>query len=148
MGYAKLQKQVDSFLWDVTANARDMDSSATSGVIQMFSMPASTVVHRVWAQVITAVTGATATEVGDGNDVDGFIKTFFGQNTGIYPVSAEDAICGAYQQATTAGATDAADVSNSAEEKLYTSADTIDLKLTGTATAGKIRVFVEFTVLA
>jgi hypothetical protein len=52
-----------------------------------------------------------------------------------------------FQKATTAGATDPLDVSNSPEVKLYSSADTIDFAITGTATTGKIRFTVDFEIL-
>lgn len=144
--YPKRQKLTQTFLWDIGASAGSQSSAAT-GVIPIFSAPANCVIHKVTANVLTLVAGSTAEEVGDGVDPDGFLIDNFAAATGVYPPSAEHATCGVYQKATTAGATDALDVSNSPELKLYSSADTIDFTITGTATAGKIMFSVEFEVL-
>lgn len=144
MGHPKFQRLQHKFLWDALAPA---DSSTLTGVIPIFSAPAGTLIHSVRAQVITAVTGSSAEELGDGTDVDGYLVDGFAATAGIYPASAEDVNCGILQKATTAGATDALDVSNSAEKRYYSSADTVDYKISGTATAGKIRFFVEYEVI-
>lgn len=143
MGFAKKSYQVQRYLWDF-AGGSGSDSSTATGTIQMFSMPANSIVYGVQAYVITAVTGSTAEEVGDGTDVDGFVVDNFAAATGFYPTSAEDATCGVFQKVP--GTTDAADVAP--EYKLYASADTIDYKISGTATAGKILFLVHFAVLA
>lgn len=145
MGYQKKVPLQHKFLWDLGGTG---DSSTATGVIPIFSAPAATLIKSVEAYVLTAVTGSTAEELGDGTDVDGFLVDGFAASTGLYPASAEDANCGVFQKATTAGATDAADVSNSSEVKLYASADTIDFKISGTATAGKILFLVNFEILA
>jgi hypothetical protein len=147
MGYAKRQKLRHQFLWDVSG-AAGADSSAATGTIAIFSAPANTLIHSVVAHVLTAVTGSSAETVGDGSDADGFLVDGFAASTGVYPLSAEDANCGVYAKATTAGATDAGDVSNSSEKKLYGSADTIDFIISDSASAGKIRFIVDFEVLA
>lgn len=144
MGYQKRVRLQHKFLWDIGGTG---DSSTATGVIPIFSAPANTIVYSVKAEVLTLVAGSTAEEVGDGTDVDGFLVDGFAAATGIYPTSAEAAECGVFQKATTAGATDALDVSNSEEIKVYSSADTIDYKISGTATAGKIRFYVDFEVL-
>jgi hypothetical protein len=143
----KRQKLTQTFLWDVLAS-NGAHSSAVTGVIPIFSAPANCVIHGVKANVLTAVTGSTAEEVGDGVDPDGFLVDNFAAGTGVYPPSAEAATCGVYQKASTAGATDPLDVSNSPELKMYTAADTIDYTITGTATLGKILFSVEFEVLS
>lgn len=147
MAYQKFVPLRHVFLWDVTAGAV-ADSTATSGTIPIFSAPANCLIRSVRAQVLTAVTGATSEILGDGTDTDGYLVDGFAANTGTYPTSAEDVNIGVFMKATTAGATDAADVSNSAEIKVYGSADTIDFVLGGTATAGKIRFYVDFEVVA
>lgn len=144
MGVQKGKKQVATFLWDLGGSG---DSAAATGTLAIASLPANSLVHSVRAHVMTAVTGATSEIVGDGTDTDGYLVDGFAANTGVYPLSAEDVNCGIMQKATTAGATDALDVSNSAEKKFYSSADTIDFIIGGTATAGKIRFSVEFEVL-
>lgn len=143
MGYAKYEKHRKRFLWDFAAGT-GADSSASSGTIAICSLPAKSMVYAVEAEVITAVTGATAEEVGDGSDPNGWLLDGFAANAGFYPSSAATAAsAGVYAQA--AGATDAGDVTR--EGKLYTSADTIDFVLSGTATAGKIMFVVEFAVM-
>lgn len=144
--YAKNMVHKHRFLWDVLGGAGH-DSKAATGTIPIFSAPAGCKINKVVANTIVAVTGSTAEEVGDGVDPDGYIKDGFAASIAVLPLSAEDALIGAYQQKTTAGATDAADVSNSWESKVYAAADTIDYVITGTATAGKIEFLVEFEQL-
>ena len=144
MGYPKGQKLRHTFLWDIGGTG---DSAVATGVIPIFSAPANCLIHKVMAHVQTLVAGSTAETLGDGADVDGYLLDSFAANAGIYPLSAEDVLIGVYQKATTAGATDPLDVSNSPEMKLYASADTIDYVITGTATAGKIRFDVDFEIL-
>lgn len=144
MGFQKGKKQVATFLWDMGGSG---DSATATGVIPILSLPANSLVHSVKAHVLTAAAGSTAEEVGDGTDVDGYLVDNFAAVAGVYPASAEDVTCGIMQKATTAGATDALDVSNSPEKKFYSAADTVDYKISGTATAGKIRFYVEFEVL-
>ena len=143
MGYAKKVMQTQRYLWDF-ANGTGADGSTATGTIPIFSMPANSVVYGVQAYVIAAVTGSSAEEVGDGTDVDGYIVDNFAAGTGFYPTSAEAATCGVFQKVP--GTTDAADVAP--EYNVYASADTIDYKITGTATAGKILFLVHFAVLA
>lgn len=147
MAYQKFKKHYHTFLWDV-ANGAGADSATATGVIPIFSAPANCLIHSCGANVITAVGGSSAEELGDGTDVDGYLADGFAANAGVYPTSAEDSFCGVFSKATTAGATDALDVSNSLEKKLYSSADTIDWKISGTATSGKVRFFVEFEIVA
>lgn len=147
MGYVKGQKSIKKFLWQVGGVGSDCDSNTATGVIPIFTTGANCLIHSVKAHVITLVAGSSAEEVGDGNDVDGFIVDGFAASTGVYPLSAEDATCGAYQKATTAGATDALDVSNSEAKKFYSASDTIDFKISGTASAGKIRFEIEYEAL-
>lgn len=145
MGYQKYKVHRHVFLWDMGGTG---NSSVATGVIPIFTIPDTCKILKVSAQVLTAVTGSSAEEVGDGNDVDGYLVDNFAASAGAYPASAEDVTCGVYQKATTAGATDAADVSNSAESKYYASSDTVDFKISGTATAGKIRFFIDFELVA
>lgn len=144
MGYAKGKRLRHTFLWDMGGAG---DSATATGVIPIFSAPANCLIHSAQAHVLTAAAGSTAEELGDGTDVDGYLVDNFAAVAGVYPMSAEDVTCGILQKATTAGATDALDVSNSPEKRLYSSADTIDFKLSGTATAGKIRFQIDFEVL-
>jgi hypothetical protein len=144
MGFQKGVKQTTHFLWDLGGSG---NSAVATGTIPIFSAPENCLIHGVRAHVLTLVAGSSAEELGDGNDPDGFLVDGFAAGTGIYPTGAEDANCGAYQKTSTAGGTDAADVSRSEAKKLYSSADTIDFKITGTATAGKIRFYIDYEVL-
>lgn len=145
MGYQKFEPLRHTFLWDIGGTG---DSSTATGVIPIFSAPANCKINKVSAQVLTLVAGSTAEEVGDGTDVDGYLVDNFAAATGSYPPSVEHATCGVFQKASSAGVTDALDVSNSAETLTYTTADTIDFKITGTASAGKIRFLIDFEIVA
>lgn len=137
MGYQKYKKLRHIYTWDVGGTG---DSAAVTGTIAIFSAPANCVIHKVAAEVLTAVTGATAETVGDGADVDGYLVDAFAATAGYYPTSVNQTACGVYQKV--AGATDAADAAP--EVMVYSAADTIDYVITGTATAGKIRFIVDF----
>lgn len=139
--FRKGVKQSATFLWDA-AGGNGADSKTLTGVIPIFSAPAHCLIHEVKAEVIAAVTGSSAEEVGDGTDVDGYLVDGFAANTGAYPLSPEDANCGVFQKAATAT------TGNTPEKKFYSAADTIDYKISGTATAGKIRFTVEFEVMS
>lgn len=151
MGYPKFSEQVHSFLWDADQTNLAANSRTLTGVIPIFSVPADCVIKSVQAYVLTLVAGSSAEEVGDGDDVDGYIKDGFAAATGMFPLYAQDAsttFVGAYAQDSTDGGTDALDVSIVGKEKLYTAADTIDFKISGTASAGKIRFTVKFMRVA
>lgn len=141
MGYQKYKKHRHVYLWDLGGTGQ---SSAATGTIPIFTAPDNCLIHAVSAQVLTAVTGSTAEELGDGTDVDGYLVDNFAAATGYYPTSPNVATCGAFQFVP--GTTDAAD--RAPEKKLYSSSDTIDFLITGTASAGKIRFFVDFELVA
>jgi hypothetical protein len=143
MAYKKNERQQVKFLWDFAGGA-GANSSAATGTIALMTAPASSVIHAVKAQVITAVTGATAETVGDAGDVDGYLVDNFAANAGFYPSATNAATNGVYMQA--AGTTDAADVCP--ENKAYSTATAINFILSGTATAGKIQFLIDFEVLA
>ena len=150
MGYPKHVMQTAEYLWDFDVTNTAAESHADTGVVAIFSAPANCLVHSVKALVETLVAGATAEEVGDGTDVDGFVVDGFAAATGLFPLYVTDAastFAGAFTLDQNAGVTDALDVNTVSKDKLYASADTIDYKISGTATAGKIRFFVCFTRL-
>lgn len=148
MGFLKGKKITKNFVWELGQADRSLaDASAATGTIQVLAVPANSVVHAVSAHVLTAVTGASAEEVGDTSDPDGWLKDNFAAGLGYKPLSAEAADIGDYAQALTAGAIDATDASRSREAKYYSTAGSVDYKITGTATAGKIKFIVEFEVL-
>lgn len=150
MGYQKNVLLKESFLWDADKTNADADSVALTGTIAAFSLPAKSLVKKVWAHVITGVTGSSSEILGDGSDDNGYLEDGFAASAGVYPLYHQDAastFVGAYGFDSTDGATDALDVSIVPKEKYYASADTIDFVIGGTATAGKIRFYCEFMVL-
>ena len=146
MGFQKGIIQSQEFLWSLTTGDA-ADSAVATGSVPIFSIPADTVIRAVTAHVITLVAGSTAEIVGDGADDNGYLLDGFAAATGIFPLYRQGAAAtfvGAYLFDSQAGGTDALDVSIEGKAKLYTSADTIDYDIAGTATAGKIRFTVEF----
>ena len=140
MGYPKRQVLEHRFVWDF-AGGLGSDSSTATGTIPVFSAPAKCMVLAAEANVVTAMTGSSAEELGDGSDPNGWLLDGFAASAGFYPTSAATAAsAGVYAQA--AGATDALDVTR--EGKFYSSADTIDFEITGTATAGKVVFIIKF----
>jgi hypothetical protein len=149
MGYQKFVKLQHKFIWDF-AGAAGSSSSTATGTIPIFSAPAKCLILSAGAEVMTAITGSTAEELGDGTDPDGFLVDGFAATAGFYPLYVTDAsgtFAGAFTFDQNAGATDALDVNTVPKAKLYSSADTIDFKITGTATAGKVAFIVEFMVV-
>jgi hypothetical protein len=150
MGLPIRQRIRHHFLWDFDTTNTSADSTAATGTIVIFSAPANTQIHKVQADVITAVTGATSEIVGDGTDTNGYLEDAFAASAGVYPLYHQDVattFCGLLQLDSTAGVTDAADVTIQPKDLVYSSADTIDYIIGGTATAGKIRFTVELTRL-
>lgn len=150
MGFEKGKLQTKKFLWEL-GNQLSADSYAATGTIAICSLPANTQVMGVKAHVLTAVTGATSEIVGDGTDTNGYLEDGFAASTGLYPLHVNDSgttFSGLMAYDENAGGTDAADVNRVPKSKHYTSADTIDFVIGGTATAGKIMFYVDFLVLA
>ena len=111
----------------------------------LWSIPAGTVIERVFVIVDVAVTGTTDIDVGDDDDADGFVDGSLSGTIGgpgMYGNNAK--VAGAYLRVQTAGATDAGDIYVVPNTKYY-SADGKEVKLdaTGTWTAGKFRVIVQ-----
>ena len=98
-------------------------------------VPAGTRVVSVALHVETAFAGGTSLTVGDGGSATGFIDATQGA-TGNLTAGAKLVGTGAY----TSGATD----TTAFEFKLYASADTIDLAINGTFTAGKATLVVNY----
>lgn len=149
MGYPIGEILVKETLWELDNKSADL--YAATGTLVIASVPANCYVKSVTAAVLTAVTGATAEIVGDGTNDDGYLEDGFAASTGLFPKNVNDTateFVGAFMRDSNAGGTDAADVSVTPAYKHYTSADTIDFKISGTATAGKIRFLVEFVRVA
>jgi len=138
-GFQKFERLTQEFLWDVTSGA-SADSTASSGTIAIFSIPAGAVIYGVSANVETVVAGSTSEIVGDGDDDNGYLLDAFMNSTGLTPLSNESSDIGVYSVDTTNSGT-------STLYRFYSSADTIDLVVAGSATAGKVRFFIDFSVL-
>jgi len=95
----------------------DADANSTVAAIDV---PANSIIppHGVWVEVVTAFAGGTPSlDVGDGDDVDGWVDT-----TAITETST-----GSYADV---------DAAYAVTGKLYTSADTLDVVVATGATAG------------
>lgn len=99
-------------------------------------LPAGSVVQDVVVKVGTAWVGGTKVEIGDGTDVDGWISATQGATASL--------TAGATIRAGGAYAIGGTDATAKALGKVYAAADTIDVLLTGTYTAGTADVFVRY----
>ena len=110
----------------------------------LMTIPANTLINRVYMVVDVAITGTTDLDVGDDDDADGYIDGSLSVtlgSAGLYGWNAK--LAGAYLRVQTAGATDAADIYVVPNAKFYSSAKSLLLDATTTNTAGKARVVVE-----
>jgi hypothetical protein len=111
----------------------------------LMSIPAGTIIDKVYMFVDTAITGTTNFDVGDDDDADGFIDGSASVTlgtAGMYGWDAKNA--GAYLRIETAGATDAADIYVVPNGKYYSATGKeVKLDVTGASTAGAARVVVE-----
>lgn len=99
------------------------------------ALPAGSVVLDVVVKVGTAWVGGTKVEVGDGSDADGWISATQGASANL-TAGASIVAGGAYAIG------DAA--TNKGLGKVYASADTLDVAITGSYTAGDADVFVRY----
>lgn len=122
------------------------DSAGDPAAIEdqdLWTIPANTIIEKVFVIVDTAITGTTALTVGDDDDADGFVLDLasdFG-TPGMYSWDAKSA--GPYMRIETAGATDAADIYVVPNGKYYSAAGKeVKLDATTANTAGAMRVFI------
>lgn len=99
------------------------------------ALPAGSVVLDVVVKVGTAWLGGTKVEIGDGSDADGWISATQGATANL-TAGASIVAGGAYAIG------DAA--TNKGLGKVYASADTLDVAITGAYTAGSADVFVRY----
>lgn len=99
------------------------------------SLPAGSIVLGVVMKVGAAWVGGTKVEVGDGTDADGYISATQGA-TAELTAGKSIVAGGAYAVG------DAA--TNAGLPKVYASADTLDVTITGTYTAGSADIFVRY----
>lgn len=111
----------------------------------LWSIPAGTVIEKVYMIIDTLLTGTTDLDVGDDDDADGFIDGSLSVTlgtAGMYGWNAKTA--GAYLRVQTAGATDAGDIYVVPNGKYYSAAGKeVKLDVTTANTAGKARVVIE-----
>lgn len=111
----------------------------------LWSIPAGTLIEKVYVIIDTLLTGTTDLDVGDDDDADGYIDGSLSVTVGtagMYGWNAKTA--GAYLRVQTAGVTDAADIYVVPNAKYYSvGTKSVKLDVTGTNTAGKARVFIE-----
>lgn len=111
----------------------------------LWSIPAGTVITRVYVIIDTLVTGSSDLDVGDDDDADGFVDGSLSVTlgtVGMYGWNAKTA--GAYLRVQTAGATDAADIYVVPNAKFYSAAGKeVKQDITTACTAGAYRVVVE-----
>jgi hypothetical protein len=100
------------------------------------SLPAGSVVLDVLVKVGTAWVGGTKVEVGDGSDADGWVSATQGASANL--------TAGATVRAGGAYAIGATDGTAKALGKVYATADTLDVAITGAYTAGDADVFVRY----
>jgi hypothetical protein len=141
-GYNIGKVQEQQILFSVGDTTADVTSGA-AGVHEFFAVPANCAILDVAAYVETALLGSTAAVVGDSNNDDGYLENGFGTVIKYHPEKVKlSTYAGAYQ-----GAVEGASFVKWEGGKYYAAADTLDFKLTGTATVGKIRFFVKFMQL-
>lgn len=100
------------------------------------TIPAGSVVLDVVVKVGTAWVGGTKVEVGDGSDPDGWISASQGATANL--------TAGATIRAGGAYAVGGTDATAKALGKVYASADTLDVTITGSYTAGDADVVVRY----
>jgi phage tail sheath gpL-like len=121
-------------------NAKSLAADA-----DLWTIPAGTVIEKVYVIIDTAITGTTNLDIGDDDDADGFIDSSLSVTlgtAGMYGWDVKNA--GAYLRVQTAGATDAADIYVVPNAKYYAAAGKeVKMDLTTAATAGVARVVIE-----
>lgn len=133
--------QLRRVTWKFSGQTQEDIVVGATGAIELFAIPANTLIKSVKAYVKSAVTGATAEVVGDNDSANGYLIDGFAAATGFFPKSYDATTSatefpGAYQLA---GSSD--------EAKLYTAAKSLLLTLSGTATAGEIDFYIEYMAL-
>lgn len=141
-GYNVGKVQEQQVLFSVGDKDADIQSGA-AGVHEFFAIPANVAILDVAAYVETALLGSTAAVVGDGSNDDGYLENGFATVIKYHPEKVKlSTYAGAYT-----GAVEGASFVKWEGGKYYAAADTLDFKLTGTATVGKVRFFVKFMQL-
>lgn len=100
------------------------------------SLPAGAAVLDVVVKVGTAWVGGTKVEVGDGSDADGWVSAAQGATANL--------TAGATVRAGGAYAVGGTDATAKALGKVYATADTLDVAITGSYTAGTADVIVRY----
>lgn len=133
-----------------TANSGSSYDAAKpcSGDLDLWDIPAGTMITKVYVKIDTAITGSTALDFGDDDDPNGY---FDGGTSGAEGASLIAGVygwdvkgAGGYLRVETAGVSDAADIYVVPNAKYYAAAGK-ELKqdITTACTAGRYRVIVE-----
>jgi hypothetical protein len=121
------------------------DPKSLNADSDLWAIPANTIIERVYCLIDVAVTGTTNMDVGDDDDADGFLDSSLSVTLGtpaMYGWDVKNA--GAYLRVQTAGVTDPADIYVVPNAKFYSATGKeVKLDITGTNTAGKVRVVIE-----
>jgi len=121
------------------------DPKSLNADSDLWAIPANTIIEKMYVVIDTAITGTSNLDIGDDDDADGFVDGSASVTlgtAGMYGWDVKNA--GAYLRVQTAGATDAADVYVVPNAKFYSATGKeVKLDITGTNTAGKVRVVIE-----
>lgn len=128
-----------------TGDGQSNDAPLPFVTADLMSIPAGTVIEKVYTIVDTAITGTTNLDIGDDDDADGYVDSSLSMTLGTPGMYGYDAkLSGAYLRVQTAGATDAADIYVVPNAKYYAATGKeIKMACTTANTAGKMRVVVE-----
>ncbi len=116
------------------------------GDVDVWAIPAGTVIERVYAIVDTGITGTTDFDIGDDNSANGFLDGSLSLTIGtpgMYGWNAK--VAGSYLRVQTAGATDALDIYVVPNAKYYSaSGKEVKMDATGAATgSSQARIVIE-----
>lgn len=114
-------------LWARSNRIDAGDQAAPGTTIQLFDVPAHTLVEEIIVDIKAALTGSPTVNIGDGGDTDRFFDS-----TTLAPGTAGMKSSKLDTQPGSGGA------------YIYTVADTIDMIITGTMSGGTIDVFLKY----
>lgn len=129
--------EVRYYSFGATGSGQSVDDPAAlaAGTLSVMSLDAGSVVEDAYLEVMTAVTGSTALDLGDGADPDGYVPT-------ASVTLATPAVYGAGEDEKGALLHDGTSTQSKRVAR-YTAAGAVNLTVTGTTTAGKVMVVVK-----
>lgn len=116
------------------------------GDVDVWAIPAGTVIERVYTVIDTAIAGTTDFDIGDDDSANGFLDGSLSLTigtAGMYGWNSK--VAGSYLRVQTAGVTDAADIYVVPNAKYYSAAGKeVKMDATGAATgASQARIIIE-----